>query len=415
MHRLLWLSSLVTVGLACTAGLVDPDDAAPPAEEPTDGGVLLVDFPDEFESQEERAGEEPVEDYPPAEEVDGGSPCDRSTPPSNKPFVLFYGMFQSNGLPDQTLNQRLIDPALDVIFDVRHPTVLYSGSRHTCSPHSAEFQKWKSLGARLARRVPSTELGPMLDDGTALPTLIGYLEDGWDYVSIDELSLAKWADSTAWGTQLRTLLTALTAAGHGGKAIVYFSPGTTAIARPPGTSNDPLASFKQLFKVCKQHCRRLVPEAYSNPTIPVTAQMLTSNVIDPGIKAAQWLEWLATRMDDIEPNTTLVTSTILGIANVAPSTRYLNVPQCDLAPFRGDCKVNGVTTFGSLRQQLAQLHSGAHAKKQCGVAFYTPSRVAADPQNTVWTADDLSTYLKTLTSWWANPNNPRCPGQVVGP
>ena len=336
--------------------------------------------------------------------------CDRSSPESNQPLVHPYGFFQAAaGGIDGPMNEALIQPGLDVTFAVANPT-FEPGPMHpnsgcgapmgatygTCAPWTEPFAAWKGKGARLAKRVTDEELSAWLACGpvAAADVVERLLRFGWDGISVDELKGTAWSDDGPWGPPLVAMLQELTARGLGRRVILWFSPGTTEVWRmpaAPGASQGTLSKYQKLFAACITHCRKMAFETYpADASTPDPAKhIVTTTVVNNG--SDEMLERLAIRIMRIQEGANNVSIAGIGLADEA-NLKYLNQPQCDIAPFKGSCK-----TAGSLYKQFARMHNGV-AHNWRGVAFYKPGGVHGG--NGVWTVEDVAAHVANLTNWW---------------
>lgn len=326
---------------------------------------------------------------------------DASRPvPADLPLIFYYGFFQApGGGIDEALNARLVQPGLDVAFGVANPLFEPAGGYEDCPPMTPTFQRWRALGATLAKRVTEDELAVWLRDGSALPRFEQLFRYGWDYVHVDELSGEVWGDAGELGLRLRDLLIALGAAGRGRRVILWFSPGTTAVWQrpaPPGESQGGLDRYRTLFRTCQNQCRRMIFEAYPSHSEQVQRdrRLVTSTVVGPE-DAAQYLERLAIRLSRVAEGTNTVSIAGIGLANEPENgLGFLDLPRCDLAPARGDCPQSPGN--GGLRRQFAEMHQRVSHNWR-GVAFYTPARVH---DTAVYTVADVVEHVRGLTAWW---------------
>lgn len=335
----------------------------------------------------------------------GSVACDRSTKPTNLPLIVYYGFFRDDdGTISDALNSRLVIPGLEVVFATRWPTVMEPGDSRVCGAPSPTFDKWKKKGARLGYALPIAMLGKWLDGGVpaAADQIEKLFKDGWDYAVLDEIRGLDWWDTGKYGSQLPALLAELAARNQDKKMIIFFSPGSTDVARPANQDGG-LVRFRSLMQSCQQRCRKMVFETYPSNTLTVPAEqsIVTTSVTSGATSNAKMIEQLATRLSRVAPGTNVAGISALGLGNVTGDKvglNYLNDPECDVAPLVGACKANG-SGLGSLRLQFGALHGGTYAKNQRGVAFYSPGKVVTVPGNR-WSKDDLSRHLAGLTAWW---------------
>ncbi len=343
--------------------------------------------------------------------------CDRATPPSALPVIHYYGMFQgADGNPDDALNTTLIVPNTEVIFGVGSPYLFDSpgwrpvqggnlltgtyASYPTCGDFTPEFQKWRGRGAKLGKLLTNEQLEAWLDHGTAADRIERILRYGWDYVVIDEIGGVAWRDSGRYGPKAVAMLNQLGARGLSKKIIFWVNPTTTQVWYDPAVHPTGAAGeYKKLLAACQQHCKRLVWETYPQDSTTCSSNwkrcLTTFTAVSPDYGAAKYLEWTANRLSNALQGTNRVSLSGLGLGNLNP-VRYLNVAQCDLVPYRGNCPQSPGS--GGLHRQFSVLHGGTFAKYQCGVAFYGHTHAAP---TTSWSLADLANHLRNLTSWWS--------------
>lgn len=352
--------------------------------------------------------------------------CDRLPPRvSGVPVIHYYGFFPSGtpNVPDDALNRALLVPGLEVIFAVAAPPTFdvpgWSGpatapgggpnyltgtdaNYPTCGAFNAEFTKWRSLGAKLGKRITNEQLQAWLDDGTAANRVEKILRYGWDYVVIDEIGGVAWRDTQTYGQAVQGFLSTLAARGLSGRMIFWVNPSTTQISKQP-TAAEPTGAiglYQALLQACETKCKRVVFETYpfsNTAAAPCTNCITTSSVMAGSSEG--WLEWLAQRISNTESGANLVSLSGLGTSNVEP-IMYLDQPGCDIACSGSHCKGNcpANQASGGLHQQFSKLHQGT-ARNQCGVAFYGHSRLVDTAQ---YTRADFVNWLRTETSWWVN-------------
>ncbi len=326
------------------------------------------------------------------------------------------------GTPDDSLNQRLLVPGLDVTFGVSNPALFdppgwtgpvspgawttgTNANYPTCADPPPAFATWHARGARLARLLSNDQLQAWLTDGSAADRIERILRFGWDYAAVDEIGGLAWRDGAAegYGARAATLLDELARRGFDRRMIFWLNPGSSEVWLDPAVGNGVFPLMRGFLTACLAHCRRFLIEAYpQNATLCGTAgtpwtRCLTTRTVVGAEDTERYLEWTATRLGNAVPtiNNYVLSGLGLGTERV---TNYLDMPSCDLAPYRGSCPPS--PTRGGLAQQFAALHAGAHANNQRGVAFYGITHVRTDTPGAVWTRADLAEHLRTLTSWW---------------
>jgi hypothetical protein len=375
--------------------------------------------------------------------------CDYSRPPGDKPLILYYGYFpDSNDLP-LPLNDVLFagagHPNLDVAFHIGYlKFAAQAGDVIACRAPAGEFKRFRDSGVRVAKHVlAKADLSCMLDGQSLDPTKtcdkrLGWdechaspgpgctadvfaklIRNGWDYLSIDELS-GTWYPSTALGKKLMALVDEMAKRNLKNRLVFWVSYHATEVSRSSGASGtDPLAAFKPLFAACKGVCRKIVFEVYGNELDPdkKPVELATTTVLDYRTGARSFLGWLAARLDAIEPGANDISMAGIGISDGV--TCYLNKHACDLAtsppqaPFVGSCPSQGSTNnpyhpnadlhpgWGGIVRQMGWMHGGADTKRWKGFGVYSLGHTdACLSGNTVWKADDLAAVLKDVSLWW---------------
>jgi hypothetical protein len=350
-----------------------------------------------------------------------GGPLGCSPLKTTAPLMFYYGLLQKkvNGktVYEDALNFDLVVPGLDVVFGIHGGGLLTSGAgNHTTGkPESGEFKQlhdhcariayvisaseiiaclfrttWKSADGKKSQQDLCPQLGKDGVEDLAL-FLAGKLQDGYDYVAVDEIKPVRlstpaidFTDSSpnGAGAKLMSAILRLETMGYAKRAVLWFSPGTTSIISPlpASTPSDKLYPYKGLLKFCQDHCRKMIFETYA---------IKTSTVVDKDYH--KYHEVLARRLHNILPGTNEVSMAGVGVGSGEQDRAV-----CDLAPFRGSCYGTGK---GGLESQFDIMQvKGSYASFWRGVGFYALG--AVEGAAGVWDKKDFAAFLRSRTSRW---------------
>ena len=351
-----------------------------------------------------------------AESADSTDACEAldftARPPTNLPLGVYYSYFRRNGVAQKWNNERLVIPGMETVFVV-------GGCE---DPEFAVLQK----SARVAHHVSIASLAHLFDldaekstpPGTQAAALLGGQLTKWDYVAVDEIPGGRSDHATdptsdeygrdpAYfqnGGKYEAAMVGLLAALPK-RILVYLRMAPTA---------KNTAAYGTLFDGIAKNARALLVEVYpGTPYAPATAknEMRTSGVVATDVE--QDYETLAATLDATNVALRKVMIPVIGASTEGPGdknvTRYLDVPRCDLAPFRGKCRTKPTDPKrapGGLAQQMGVRMRGAHAKKErAGIAFYTFAHVFETKTHaTVWTRADLSRWACLEASLYVAPD-----------
>jgi hypothetical protein len=348
------------------------------------------------------------------------------------PLVVHYGFLQGEGGGiDAALNQELVRglaPTAEVVFAASNaPVFEYAGYTHPegenylvgsdwegyaeNAPHPPGFTEWRGH-AKLAKRIRDEQLAQWL--ASATPEAVAerfarFFRYGWDYVYVDELSAAKWGDRTATGRanlqKLRQMLNALDTLGFDRRLIIFINPSTVQIHRR-AQSPGPIAGLSGLMRTCARHCRALLFETYPENARGCRRCVKTSTVVSPRA-AAEYVGALAARVERVARTDRRalmsVSGAVIGASNEIPasgsrSTRYLNVPGCDLSPLAGRCPRRARGRQGGIHAQIAVLNRQGPARRLRTLGFYSLARL--DPTS-AYTRRDYALAVRNWSLRWA--------------
>ena len=317
------------------------------------------------------------------EDEDFGEPTDRAActarPPGSGAIVVHYGALHET------------DPApafFDALAGDAETVVVTRALAPDCD--GGPFAAWRDRGDRFrwAYKLPDDEAANLLDAGNFVGFVQDRIDDGWDYVAIDEIGAnpgapIDWTNGSARSNKLVAGLIELSDSGYGRRVMPYFASSTLSNAQRA-------QSVRNIIETVPAHARIGMLELYRR----------TSD----GHSVQQHRDYFHGRAANFEMavpgiNDHLITVLAVSNRNDAQPHQYLDVPAQDL---------------DSITRQFQALHQeNSLTRRHPGIGTY--SWGATRHWEGHYTVYELAAHVRELSNWYAVHFGVSAPGDAPPP
>jgi hypothetical protein len=294
-------------------------------------------------------------------------------PPGSGAIVVHYGA------PNE------IDPStafLDSIAGAAEEVIVTRALTPNCA--EGPFAYWRSKGDRFrwAYKLPASHAVQLLGDDDFVTFVRERIDEGWDYVAIDEINANPnaaivWTNESESSARLLAALHELSATGYGRRLMPYFAAST--VSNP-----DRSKQIQNILEAVPTHMRIGMLELYRTTSHAHTVEQHRAYFHDK-----------ARNFEMAVPGINHHIIAVLGVINKSEhGFTYLDVPSQDLA---------------SLTRQFSALHQhNSLTRRHPGVGAY--SWGATRHREPHYTRHDLTTRFRDLSDWYAVHFEVHAPG-----
>jgi hypothetical protein len=297
----------------------------------------------------------------------------QARPPGSGAIVVHYGAPHEISPPASFL---------DAIAGEAEQVIVTRALAPNCS--DGPFAYWRSKGDRFrwAFKLTAHDAAKHLSEGTFVGFVRERIDEGWDYVAIDEINAnpnapTQWTNQSESSVRLIAALQELSGSGYGRRVMPYFAASTVS---NPNRSQQ----ISNILQAIPAHMRIGMLELYRYTSDAHTVEQHRAYFHDK-----------ARNFEMAAPGVNHHIIAILGVINKSEHNfTYLNDPPDDLA---------------SLQRQFAALHQhNSLTRRHPGVGAY--SWGATRHRHPHYSQQDLFTRFRDLSDWYAVHFGVNAPG-----